>query len=150
MPFGRYSGPDLANCKWSKIGQSGWGQTRETLNLLPVFVRGDDDPGEMIGQLRPEQTNPIPANTEIKHTHAKSTHYEVQFRWKHHLSWYITITMATYENTVHLSLLQWCYHGNRLWYMTIIIRLTHANVFFTASLTRIRISTSHVRIRIEI
>ena len=36
-----------------------------------MFVRGDDDPGEMIGQLGPEQTNPIPANTEIKHTHAK-------------------------------------------------------------------------------
>ena len=63
-----------------RLDQSGWGQTRETLSLLPVFVRSDNDPGEMIGQLRPEQTNPIPANTEIKHTHAKSTHYEVQFR----------------------------------------------------------------------
>ena len=54
-----------------RLDQSGWGQTREPLSLLPVFVRSDDDPGEMIGQLRPEQTNPIPANTEIKCTHAK-------------------------------------------------------------------------------
>ena len=46
------------------------GQDKQSLSLLPVFVRSDHDSWEVIGQLRPEQTNPIPANTEIKCTYA--------------------------------------------------------------------------------
>ena len=51
-------------------------QTGQSLSLLPVFVRSDNDSGEVIGQFRPEQTNPIPAKHRNKMYILVSTCYE--------------------------------------------------------------------------